>query len=117
MDAAASPMRDETLDDSPPARAGGREGLWTAEEREFARDRQDFLDALPVAAAVVCLDDKGEMFVDLSNERFRELAGPDGLDESGAKDVSFIAASGIAPRIRAFLNGEEQISQFDAADG
>jgi diguanylate cyclase (GGDEF)-like protein len=117
MDAAASPMREETLDDSLPARAGGHEGLLTAEEREFARARQDFLDALPVAAAVVRLDDDGEMRVDLSNEKYRELAGPNGLGEGEAEDLSFIAASGIAARIRAFLSGEEEIGQFDAADG
>src|SRR4051794_1863018 len=113
MDAPLSPALEGAQDDAPPARTGGRSPLFTPEEREVARARQDFVDALPVAAAIICLDAGDEAFVDLSNERFRALAGPDGLGGEG----SFIAASGIGPKILAFLRGGESVCQFDASDG
>ncbi|MEA3004293.1 MAG: hypothetical protein QOH81_3081 [Sphingomonadales bacterium] len=118
MDAAASPARRKTLDQAPPAHAARRAAALTPAEREFARARQDFLDALPVAASVVSLGEDGEPFVDLANERFRELAGPHGIADRGhGEKIPFLAASGIVPRIRSFLGSEGKVCQFDATDG
>jgi diguanylate cyclase (GGDEF)-like protein len=117
MDAAASPLRGEALDDVPPARAAGRAPPLTPAEREFDRARQDFLDALPVAAAVVCLGEDGAAHVDLANQKFRELAGPNGLDVGpGSDETCFLAASRIGDRIGAFVRGDERICQFEATD-
>src|SRR6185437_6753773 len=113
MDAPLSPALEGVQDDAPPECTGGRSPFLTPGEREFADARQDFIDALPVAAAIVCLDGDNEAFVDLSNERFRALAGTDGLASAG----SFIAASGIAPKILTFIRGGTNVSQFDATDG
>ncbi|HEX4737629.1 MAG TPA: bifunctional diguanylate cyclase/phosphodiesterase [Allosphingosinicella sp.] len=107
-------MRGEALDDVLPVRAGRRKPLLSPQEREFDRARQDFVDALPVAAAVIRLGDGGEPVVDLANDGFRELVGPAGLEES---ESAFLAASEIGPRIRSFLLSEETICQFDATDG
>lgn len=114
MDAAASPLRGEALDDSPAA-IGGRKARLSPQEREFDRARQDFVDALPVAAAVICLGDDGTPFVDLANDAFRDLIGPGGIDE--ADEGAFLSLSRIGSRIRAFLRSEQQVCQFDATDG
>src|SRR3954470_6445117 len=114
MDAPGSPALEGALDEAPPVRTGGRSPLLTPAQREFVRARQDFVDALPVAAAVICLDAEGEAFVDLSNERFRDLAGSDALAADGG---SFIAVSGIIARAVDFLRGSDRVRQFDASDG
>ncbi|HEX5181780.1 MAG TPA: bifunctional diguanylate cyclase/phosphodiesterase [Allosphingosinicella sp.] len=95
------------------ALAAGRRRSLTPQEREFNRARQDFLDALPVAAAVIRLGEDGEPLVDLTNESFRALGGPGTFDA----EKGFLAASGIVPRVRAFLLGEEMACQFEASDG
>jgi diguanylate cyclase (GGDEF)-like protein len=66
---------------------------------------------------VVCLGDDGKPFVDLANDKFRELAGPHGLgDDEDLQQASFMNASRIGQRVRAFLRSEERIRQFDATD-
>src|SRR3954449_8448791 len=115
MDAPHSAALEGAPDDAPPVRAGGRRPLLTPEESEFVRAREDLVDALPVAAAIICLGPDDEAFVDLSNERFRALAGPDGL--AGGDGSSFVALSGIVPKILAFLRGGERVCEFDAGDG
>lgn len=116
MDAPLSPALDGALDDAPSAAAGGRPHLLSRELREIGQAaRQDFVDALPIAAAILCLDEAGEASVDLSNARFRALAGP-GVRFDGEGDL-FIAASGIGPKILAFLRSGDCLCQFDAGDG
>jgi diguanylate cyclase (GGDEF)-like protein len=114
MDAPGSPALEGAVDEAPAVRTGGRSRLLTSEQREFVRAREDFIGALPVAAAVISLEPDGAPRVDVSNERFRELAGPDGFTAEGG---SFIAASGLVPRTLAFLQGSESVRQFDASDG
>ncbi|HEY0413711.1 MAG TPA: bifunctional diguanylate cyclase/phosphodiesterase [Allosphingosinicella sp.] len=82
----------------------------TAPETEFARARQDFLDALPVAAAVAALDSEGCPCVQLANAKYRRLAAAD-------EGPSFIEASRIGARIAAFLRRDEAETRFEVTDG
>jgi diguanylate cyclase (GGDEF)-like protein len=85
-----------------------RAGL-TPRESEFARARQDFLDALPVAAAVFCLREDGGTDVQLANAQYERLA-------DAGDGPSFIHACAIPPRIAAFLTGGEAEARFEASD-
>jgi diguanylate cyclase (GGDEF)-like protein len=87
-------------------------------EREFAAARQDYLDALPIPAFVACLDEAGRPFVDMANDKFRELAGwTQAAGHAWADEIPFLAASGIGPAAAAFLSGDEQMRQFEGDDG
>jgi diguanylate cyclase (GGDEF)-like protein len=84
----------------------------TASEAVFAKARQDFLDALPIAAAVVHRAEDGSISTQATNPLFAPLAR---APETGA--ASFLQTSGCADRIRAFLAGREHALEFDATDG
>jgi diguanylate cyclase (GGDEF)-like protein len=87
-------------------------------EKEFADARQDYLDALPIPAFLVCLDAADRAYIDLANDRFRELAGwNERSDGRWLESVAFLEASAIGSAVIAFLAGEEQSLQFDSDDG
>src|SRR5215212_7520053 len=72
-------------------------------EKEFADARQDYLEALPIAAFVACLDEQGRSFVDIANDRFREVAGwNERADGKWIEAIAFLEASGIGPIVTAF---------------
>jgi diguanylate cyclase (GGDEF)-like protein len=87
-------------------------------EAEFARARQDYLEALPIAAFVAAEGEDGGPFIDVANDRFRDLVAPD-EPALGVPIVSiaFLEESRIGPAIAAFLRGDEQIREFEAGDG
>lgn len=103
MVATASRRRGKALG----ARASGA-GL-TPRESEFARARQDFLDALPVAAAVFCLRPDGGTDVQLANAQYERLSG-------AGEGASFIESCAILPRIAAFLGDGEAEERFEASE-
>jgi diguanylate cyclase (GGDEF)-like protein len=87
-------------------------------EQEFAAARQDYLDALPIPAFVVCLDGEDRPLIDMANDKFRHLA--DWSEAAGgirADEIPFLAASGIGPAATVFLRGDEQARQFEVNDG
>ncbi|MBV8685365.1 MAG: bifunctional diguanylate cyclase/phosphodiesterase [Alphaproteobacteria bacterium] len=87
-----------------------RRAVRTADrEAEINRARQDFLDALPVAAAVVCLDGDGTR-VQVANDGYGALS-------RAGHGPSFIEASGLPARIAAFLRAQTAESVFEVDDG
>jgi diguanylate cyclase (GGDEF)-like protein len=87
-------------------------------DKEFGDARQDYLDALPIPAFLVCLDAEDRAFVDLANDRFRELAGwSERSDGKWVDSIPFLEASGIGATVAAFLAGDEKCLQFESDDG
>ena len=99
-------------------RVAGAAALLAPREAEFARARQDYLEALPIAAFVAAEGEDGGPFIDVANDRFRDLVAPD-EPALGAPIVSipFLEESRIGPAIAAFLRGGDQIREFGAGDG
>src|SRR5688572_16798378 len=87
-------------------------------EKEFADARQDYLDALPIAAFLVCLDEEGRAYIDIANDRFRALAGwSERTDGKWVDAIPFLDASAIGTTVAAFLAGDEPCLQFESDDG
>jgi diguanylate cyclase (GGDEF)-like protein len=90
----------------------------TPREAEFARARQDYLEALPIAAFVAAESEEGGPFIDVANDRFRDLVAPDAPDLGApVGSVAFLEESRVGPAIAGFLRGDEQIREFEAGDG
>lgn len=88
------------------------------QEEEFARARQDYLEALPIAAFVVADGEERGPFIDVANDRFRDLVAPERPGpEAPIGTVSFLCESGIGPAIVAFLRGSEPVLEFEGGDG
>jgi diguanylate cyclase (GGDEF)-like protein len=84
----------------------------TRSEAVYAQARQDFLEALPIAAAVVQRGPGGGIAVQAANQLFLPLARP------GAEGrASFLEASGCAARIADFLATRDRSADFVASDG
>jgi diguanylate cyclase (GGDEF)-like protein len=78
--------------------------------------RQRYLDALPIAAAIVTLAD--EPYVECANEQFRFLSAWDErLGERRISTLPLLATGPIGTRLAAFLKGRDPAFQFDTADG
>jgi len=93
---------------SPQAAAQLRELLETV--------RQRYLDALPIAAAILTLGD--DPFVECANEQFRFLAEWDErLGERRIAEVPLLRSGPVGTRLAAFLAGSDPAFQFDTADG
>jgi len=77
---------------------------------EFIHARQDFVDALPVAAAILSLEPGGTTTVQIANSDYRRLA-------EGGPGAPFIEASGVESRVAAFLRSGEAELRFEITDG
>src|SRR6218665_2372132 len=78
--------------------------------------RQRYLDALPIAAAIVTISD--DSFVDCANDQFRLLAEYDErLGERRIAQVPLLRSGPIRTRLTAFLKKDDPALQFDTADG
>ena len=90
----------------------------TANATMSASVRQDYLDALPIAAAVFRLDAAGSLWVDLANELFTSLADHDPAPEGWlCQDNPFLGESGLGETIGQFLTDGEPSLQFESNDG
>ena len=77
--------------------------------------RQRYLDALPIAAAIVTLDE--DPYVECANEQFRFLAEWDErVGERRITEVPLLRGGPIGTRLAAFIAGEDPAFQFDTAD-
>src|SRR6185369_17877630 len=77
--------------------------------------RQGYLDALPIAAAILTLGD--HPFVECANEQFRFLAEWDErLGERRIAEIPFLRGGPIGTRLAAFIAGDDPAFQFDTAD-
>jgi diguanylate cyclase (GGDEF)-like protein len=78
--------------------------------------RQRYLDALPIASAILTIADIS--FVECANDPFRLLAEWDErLGERRIAQVPMLRSGPIGTRLAAFLEGNETAVQFDTTDG
>lgn len=78
--------------------------------------RQRYLDALPIAAAILTIAD--DTFIECANDPFRALAEWDErLGERRIVEVPMLRAGPIGARLVAFLEGNDTTVQFDTTDG
>ncbi|MEA3011919.1 MAG: hypothetical protein QOD42_464 [Sphingomonadales bacterium] len=78
--------------------------------------RQRYLDALPIAAAIITVND--DSFIDCANDQFRFLAEWDErLGERRIAQVPMLRSGPIGTRLTAFLKKGDPAFQFDTADG
>ena len=78
--------------------------------------RQRYLDALPIAAAILTVAD--ETYVECANEQFRFIAEWDErLGERRIAQVPMLRSGPIGTRLAAFLRSNDPAVQFDTADG
>ncbi|HEY7810329.1 MAG TPA: bifunctional diguanylate cyclase/phosphodiesterase [Allosphingosinicella sp.] len=83
-----------------------------------AHVRQDYLEALPIAAGVFRRDDAaGALLIDLANNQFAALSGWRGESGSPADALPFLKESGLGQTIADFLAADGQILQFETDDG
>jgi diguanylate cyclase (GGDEF)-like protein len=78
--------------------------------------RQGYLDALPIAAAIITEDD--EPYVECANDLFRLIAEWDErLGERTIGRVPLLNSGPIGARLVTFMHGGESAHQFETADG
>jgi diguanylate cyclase (GGDEF)-like protein len=78
--------------------------------------RQRYLDALPIAAAIVTLSD--DSFIDCANDQFRFLAEWDErLGERRIAQVPMLRSGPIGAKFTTFVKKDDPAFQFDTADG
>ncbi len=82
---------------------------------QFFELRQQLLDTLPIAAALVALDTSGEPFVECGNPIFKLYDGPFSMLDGG--NASILDRSGLGDRICAFMAGTEASAEFIWNDG
>lgn len=85
--------------------------------RIIAEARQGYLDALPIAAALITVGPDEKMRIDMTNAGFRRLAELADGGGSVIADVPFLRASGLGAAIADFLSGGERVRQFEGGDG
>ena len=79
--------------------------------------RQTYLDALPIAAAIVTVDGE-QSYIECANDHFRQIAQWDErLGDRQLHQVPMLKAGPIAIRLAAFMRGAEAAHQFDTPDG
>ncbi len=86
-------------------------------ERLLDQVRQPYLDALPIAAAIILLGEE-EPVIDAANEHFRLAAQWDErLGERRVSQVSMLRSGPVGHRLAAFLSGSDPAHQFETSDG
>ena len=79
--------------------------------------RQGYLDALPIAAAIITVDG-GAPWIECANDHFRFIAEWDErLGDRHVHQVPLLRSGPVGTRLSAFLTGNEAAHQFDTADG
>ncbi len=100
-----------------PAAPGSDAGPDPVAERLIANARQDYLDALPIAAAII-VSEGAEAVVDCANDHFRYLVEWDErLGDRRLAQIPLLRSGPLGSRIHGFLRSEEPALQFDTSDG
>ena len=85
---------------------------------EKAGAHQEYLDALPIAAAVIGRTRCGLNEIERANDHFRALARCDErLDGCSIDCIDVLQRGPIGLCLRDFLDGEEPVHQFEGSDG
>ena len=79
--------------------------------------RQDYLDALPIAGAVICVSTTGDPYIDMANSQFSHLTSWNGYEGKWVGQIDFLRDAGIARVMEVFLHGGEKVLDFEARDG
>jgi hypothetical protein len=116
MQGAKTGVRDkQTAGQSPPP-GGLPPGVEPQLQHVLEMVRQRYLDALPIAAAIITVND--DSFIDCANDQFRLLAEWDErLGERRIAQVPLLRSGPIGVRLHAFLKKDDPAFQFDTADG
>jgi diguanylate cyclase (GGDEF)-like protein len=105
-------------DDLAPTGTGAELRAHPRAEEMLDAARQDHLDALPIGAAIVCVNEAGEAYLDMANDPFRRLAGWDErLEGRWLDQVPFLKSGLIGESLADFLKGGDEARQFDGDDG
>ena len=79
--------------------------------------RQGYLDALPIAAAMLTVDEGGT-FIECANDNFRLIAEWDErMGDRLVAHVPLLRSGPIGTRLSAFLKSDDPAYQFDTTDG
>ena len=108
---------DIPVDDAACARPARADAVRIAADRIVQQGRQDYLDALPIAAAVLQRNAAGWSFVDLANRLFAELASAGADPLRPLADLPFLERSGIAAEAELFLAADEAVAEFETTQG
>ena len=85
--------------------------------RLLGQGRQVYLDALPIAAAIVTIDPDGP-YIECANDSFRHLAEYDErLGDRRVAKVRLLSTGPIGRRLAEYLASGEPAHQFEANDG
>ena len=83
----------------------------------IARARQGYLDALPIAGAIITLDPAGP-YIEAANEHFRHLVEHDErIGDRRVANIPLLSCGTIGSRLAAFIDGDDDAHQFEATDG
>jgi len=116
MQGAKSRRRGKSAAVAPPPKGGVPPELAPQFHRVLETVRQRYLDALPIAAAILTIGD--HTFIECANDPFRQLAEWDErLGERRIAEVPMLRSGPIGSRLVAFLEGKEGELQFDTTDG
>ena len=86
-------------------------------DRLLDETRQAYLDALPIAAAIITVGDD-ETVIECANEHFRSIAEWDErMGDGRIAQVPILRSGPIGTRFAAFLKSDDPAYQFDTADG
>ena len=90
-------------------------------DRRLALARQAYLDALPIAAAIVIVGEDGDddgTEVECANEHFRFISEWDErMGDRRVSHVSILRAGPIGARLADFIRSDDPAYQFETADG
>ncbi|HEX6375517.1 MAG TPA: bifunctional diguanylate cyclase/phosphodiesterase [Allosphingosinicella sp.] len=116
MQAAKARRRGKSAAGEPPPQGGVPPELAPQFHQVLETVRQRYLDALPIAAAILTIGD--DTFIECANDPFRFLADWDErLRERSIAKVPMLRSGPIGARLIAFLKGNETAFQFDTTDG
>ena len=86
-------------------------------DRLLDETRQAYLDALPIAAAIITVGDD-ETVIECANEHFRSIAEWDErMGDGRIAQVPILRSGPIGTRFAAFLKSDDPAYQFDTSDG
>jgi diguanylate cyclase (GGDEF)-like protein len=83
----------------------------------ISRARQGYLDALPIAAAMITVDPNGA-YIEAANENFRTITGyDDRIGDRRLANIALLTSGPIGERLADFIACDDSAHQFEATDG
>ncbi|MDP8994158.1 MAG: bifunctional diguanylate cyclase/phosphodiesterase [Pseudomonadota bacterium] len=118
MEAVSTRGRSQSPGRAPVRQSAGAAAEASELDRMIVAARQDYLDALPIAAAILAVGRDGGAYVDCANEHFRHFAEWDErVGDRGIGRIRLLSSGTIGARVADFLAGSEPALQFESNDG